>query len=37
VVLWSVVSVGLYVITILNVYYRLLVRFAANSHAHVHA
>jgi hypothetical protein len=37
VVLWSILAVGGYVIAVLNVYYRLLVRLASHGHAHAHA
>jgi hypothetical protein len=37
VVLWSILAVGGYVIAVLHVYYRLLVRLASEGHAHAHA
>jgi len=37
VVLWALLAVGGYVIAVLNVYYRLLVRLASDGHAHAHA
>jgi hypothetical protein len=37
VVWWSILAVVGYVIAVLNLYYRLLVRFASEGHAHAHA